>query len=99
MTSPNAIASSGVPARADGPSPATSSFSSSGWRDENKTWCPALTQSVPTVLPILPEPMIPIFVAVAFVCAEPVAGRKSDPAASEPICRIDRRLGFRVSAS
>ena len=44
-TSPKAIASATVPARASGPSLATRSFSSSGWRDENSTGWPALTQS------------------------------------------------------
>jgi hypothetical protein len=35
-------------------------------REENNTWWPAFTHKVPTVLPILPEPMIPILVLEGF---------------------------------
>jgi hypothetical protein len=31
-------------------------------REENKTWWPDFTHNLPTVLPMLPEPMTPIFV-------------------------------------
>src|SRR5688572_20094787 len=56
------MASCGVPARARGPTRATSGFRLSGLRDENKTSCPAHASSSPTVPPIFPDPMNPIFI-------------------------------------
>jgi len=58
--SPNAIACATVPACASGPSPVTKSFSSSGWRDENSTGCPALAHNPPIVPPMCPEPITPM---------------------------------------
>jgi len=39
------------------------------WRDENMTSCPALSQISPSALPILPDPMIPIFSPASVPCA------------------------------
>src|SRR5450631_950524 len=58
-TSPKAAASAGVPALA--PTRAASFLSASRSSEENITSCPAFAHSSPTVPPMRPEPITPIF--------------------------------------
>src|SRR5512142_305735 len=77
-TSPNRAASAGVPAEAPLPSFVTSDFNSSGWRDAKRTSCPASIQSFPTVAPIIPAPMIPIFIFIEQSVVELAPGSVRD---------------------
>src|SRR5207248_10528026 len=93
-TSPNAIAWSTVPACANGPMPATRSFKSSGWRDENRTLWPSLIHNPPIVPPIWPAPTVPIgILPPLLVWARNSAGPQAAPRKSAPPpASIVRRL-------
>ena len=71
---------------------AASDWSCSMWREENMTSCPAFTQVVPSALPTLPEPMMPIFVFSAELAENgtAVAAARATPA----ITRNLRRFWF-----
>src|SRR3954470_10909831 len=80
-----------MPARAEGPARLTRSTSSSGCRDENKTWWPAFAHNTPSVPPILPEPMMPIFIGVDCARANGPVGSMARPAHSAKARRVTRR--------
>src|SRR6516165_4929874 len=82
--SPKAIASATEPACANEPSPVTSSLSSSGWRDENSTGCPALTHSPPIVPPMCPDPITPMRTFALPSCAKADHVCNAVPSANAP---------------
>src|SRR4051812_24406598 len=94
--SPNRAASRGVPTWARGPSCLARATSSSGWRDDTRTSCPAATHSRASAPPICPVPMIPIFNGWgAGGAARPGAANNRLTTRSESRVRID---GLRAPA-
>src|SRR6185437_3841500 len=99
ITSPNATACATVPALASAPMPCTSEASSSGCREENITGCPDLTHSAPTVLPIWPDPITPIFSAEPAWPSAPRDETIASPAAAPPRSKVRREKPVRSASN
>src|ERR1044071_4323994 len=97
-TSPNATASATLPALASGPSPSTISFSCSGWREENMTGWPVLTNKAPSALPSRPAPIVAILgLSPPALCASAASGPAVNPDSAAPPASkvsVSRRFGL-----
>src|SRR5207248_2543610 len=83
-------------ALAFGPAESTSSFSCSGWREENMTGWPALANSVPREPPSRPAPIVPILSGAPppWLCASAATGEAASASSAAVLpakCRKSRR--------